>query len=376
MREGMCLVKRHSFPRLLLAAVIVSCLISSASAVYFHDIQPDSWYYEAVTSLAEQGIVNGTGDGCFSPERPITAEEFVVMLTRSAGEYAHTGERWSSFAIRHANSRDWLDASTDIGSDLTREYAAKLLICCAGYTMWDQPNASFPDAGEITEMFDDYVVAAERLGLMQCFPDGSFRPKGVVSRAEACVLLSRLQAMTFDDNALAPDCLTSFDIGYLSPEALSNSFVSRQRLVQIPYKILMQFAADGWTLYYTEDLTSVFPEYKGVTGVTSRSTSNIYVSASSIGLHTEDQWTVVHEIGHYVFSKQSEQALSVINQSYEAEADLLADLLHRNYCTSSVSEFFAEAFKSYIAYGTSFLSEVPQTRNAVEQAIAAFPDDP
>ena len=372
----MGLVTHHSIPRLLLTAVIFSCLLSSASAVYFYDIQPDIWYYEPVTSLAEQSIVNGTSDGYFSPERPIIAEEFVVMLARSEGEYAHAGENWSSFAIRYASSRRWLDASTDIGSDLTREYAAKLLICSAGYTMWDQPNASFPDADEIMKPFSDYVVAAVRLGLMQCFLDGSFRPKDVVSRAEACVLLSRLQYMTFDDNALAPDGLEGFNIEYLSPEALSNSFVSRQRLVQIPYKILMQFAADGWTLYYTEDLTSVFPEYKGVTGVTSRSTSNIYVSASSIGLHTEDQWTVVHEIGHYVFSKQNAQSLSAINQAYEAEANILADLLHRNYCTSSVSEFFAEAFKSYIAYGASFLSEAPQTCSAVEQAIAVFQANP
>ena len=271
----MGLVTHHSIPRLLLTAVIFSCLLSSASAVYFYDIQPDIWYYEPVTSLAEQSIVNGTSDGYFSPERPIIAEEFVVMLARSEGEYAHAGENWSSFAIRYASSRRWLDASTDIGSDLTREYAAKLLICSAGYTMWDQPNASFPDADEIMKPFSDYVVAAVRLGLMQCFLDGSFRPKDVVSRAEACVLLSRLQYMTFDDNALAPDGLEGFNIEYLSPNALSNSFVSRQCLVKIPAPILEQFAADGWTLYYTEDLTSVFPEYKGVTGVTSRSTSNI-----------------------------------------------------------------------------------------------------
>lgn len=49
--------------------VMAIIMVVSASAVDFVDVDSDAWYYGAVTTLTERGIVSGTGEGQFSPER-------------------------------------------------------------------------------------------------------------------------------------------------------------------------------------------------------------------------------------------------------------------------------------------------------------------
>lgn len=48
----------------------------------FSDVDPDAWYAEDVAWGAENGIVEGVGDGLFEPDRPITRAEVVAMLRR------------------------------------------------------------------------------------------------------------------------------------------------------------------------------------------------------------------------------------------------------------------------------------------------------
>ena len=50
--------------------------------VSFDDVDSDAWCANAVNTLASLGIVLGTGDGKFSPERFITRAEFTVIAMR------------------------------------------------------------------------------------------------------------------------------------------------------------------------------------------------------------------------------------------------------------------------------------------------------
>lgn len=46
----------------------------------FTDVPADAWYYDAVRWAAEQGVVAGTGQDCFSPNRICTRAEVLTML--------------------------------------------------------------------------------------------------------------------------------------------------------------------------------------------------------------------------------------------------------------------------------------------------------
>ncbi|HIR90209.1 MAG TPA: Ig-like domain-containing protein [Candidatus Limicola stercorigallinarum] len=59
----------------------------------FADCDPGAFYAEAVAWAAEQGIVEGYGDGAnFGPEDPVTREQLATILWRAAGEPGGSGD--------------------------------------------------------------------------------------------------------------------------------------------------------------------------------------------------------------------------------------------------------------------------------------------
>lgn len=72
----------------------------------FSDVDPAAYYAEAVRWAAAEGVVCGYGDGAFGPDKPITREQFAVMLYRFA---AHEGQDVSSGD--DAGTLPYLDAS-------------------------------------------------------------------------------------------------------------------------------------------------------------------------------------------------------------------------------------------------------------------------
>mgnify|MGYP002625623698 CR=1 FL=1 len=54
----------------------------SGGSVVFDDVAAGSWYYDAVSWGAENGIVMGYGNGQFRPESPVTREQMAAFLQR------------------------------------------------------------------------------------------------------------------------------------------------------------------------------------------------------------------------------------------------------------------------------------------------------
>jgi hypothetical protein len=57
----------------------------------FTDVATDDWYYDEVQYVAENGLMNGTGDTTFDPESDMTRAMLVTVLYRLEGEPAVTG---------------------------------------------------------------------------------------------------------------------------------------------------------------------------------------------------------------------------------------------------------------------------------------------
>jgi len=112
--------------------------------ISFQDVTPDQWYYETVQIASNAGYIGGYADGTMRAERPISREEAAVIMAR----------------IRR------LDVS---------EPSAQLLSDYAGFSSWS--------AG--------YIGGVLEAGFMSGYPDGSFRPKDPITRAEALVALNQ-----------------------------------------------------------------------------------------------------------------------------------------------------------------------------------------
>ena len=54
---------------LLCGTMLCLYLPLQAQAVQFSDVSANAWYYTAISSLSDKGILSGTGGGKFSPYR-------------------------------------------------------------------------------------------------------------------------------------------------------------------------------------------------------------------------------------------------------------------------------------------------------------------
>ena len=106
----------------------------------YTDVPADAWYNNAVSTLSNAGIIDGYEDGTFKPDGNITRAEFATIAVRFF-EATYDGE--------------------DLFSDI------------AGH--WAQ----------------DYINEAANAGIVDGYPDGTFRPQQYITRAEAMTMVNR-----------------------------------------------------------------------------------------------------------------------------------------------------------------------------------------
>ncbi len=89
----------------------------------FPDVKETAWYGKQVLALAEMGVINGSGDGTFRPDKPIKRNEFVQILTQffdtkgeeiPAANFPDVNQNgWDAPAINYAAAKGWISGSPD-----------------------------------------------------------------------------------------------------------------------------------------------------------------------------------------------------------------------------------------------------------------------
>lgn len=107
-------ITRAEFCKLIAAAFGFE---ASDASISFSDVKSDAWYYLVVISAAKAGIVTGYEDGSFRPEASITREEMAAMLVRAfkaAGVEVPEGE------MTFADADEMGDWSVDLIASLVK----------------------------------------------------------------------------------------------------------------------------------------------------------------------------------------------------------------------------------------------------------------
>lgn len=173
----------------------------SVPTVTFSDVPAGYWAAAAIRTLAAQGIVSGYGDGTFRPQQPVTRAEFTKMLVLALGLKPGGGSTaftdvaptawyapYVAAAVR-AGIVDGTSATTfapDAG--LTREEMAVLV--ARALKLSQTATLHFSDDGQIDPWALQGVQEAVSAGYVAGFPDGSFQPLGVTTRAEAAKVVA------------------------------------------------------------------------------------------------------------------------------------------------------------------------------------------
>lgn len=110
----------------------------------FPDVNADDWFNVTVSSLANMNAISGYEDGTFRPNEPITRAELASMAVRF----------YEAFEAEYEEGT-FLDVDGD-------------------------------------EWYADAIAAAEELGIIGGYPDGTVRPNNNITRAETCAIVNRV----------------------------------------------------------------------------------------------------------------------------------------------------------------------------------------
>jgi len=180
-------------------------LLADPAVTLYPDVA-GGWEEAPVLDLEALGVVGGYPDRTFRPDDPVTRAEFAAMLQRalrlppglpsdlSAFADSAAVPVWAAPALAAAALAHLLQGDAggglDPGSGLSRAEAAVIAARALGLN-GAQP-ATFTDAGSIPTWARSGVDAAVQAGLLDGYPDGSFRPLQPVTRGEAAALILRM----------------------------------------------------------------------------------------------------------------------------------------------------------------------------------------
>lgn len=177
------------------------------------------WAAAVVSSLSGRGVIKGYPDGTFGPERQVTRAEFGTMLIRAfeaVGKAApgttaadesvrpvlerfsdlDSIPKWSMGALAYATTNGLLggyeDGSFRPNQPISRQEAAVILSRIPEVLVQGGDISVFSDAAEIGQWAQPGVAITLGAGLVQGYPDNTFKPAAAITRAEAAAMIHRL----------------------------------------------------------------------------------------------------------------------------------------------------------------------------------------
>ncbi len=244
---------------LILTFFIMSCTFAAAK---FSDLQTSHWAYGPVSEMAARGILIGYPDGTFMPDKSITRAEYskiMVMALDLEGKNKRAIEstnelidelekveqkkngKYSSFAdVRDDHwAKQYINLFAEYlepvykngkyyfspDSEAIREDVAISLVKAAGLENLDYDLKTlnkFSDKDQISSNAKKYVAIAVENELLRGHDNGTFEPKGYLTRAQVCQIvintedvLAKIKAKeeaVFDGLSFDPKTL-SVDLG-------------------------------------------------------------------------------------------------------------------------------------------------------------------
>ena len=164
-----------------------------AGKTKFTDVADNAWYASAVNYAVDKGLMNGTGEGKFSPEAATTRGMIVTILARLDGKNT-SGTPWYQAGQRWAMEYEISDGTNMTGA-ITREQLVTMLFRYAVKNGLEAVTLSenltqFTDASDISAWAVSAMQWAVGQGLIQG-SNGQLRPQANASRAEVATILMR-----------------------------------------------------------------------------------------------------------------------------------------------------------------------------------------
>lgn len=196
-----------------IATLAVFALFVSVTFASFLDVSTYHTYYDAITYVQDEGIVDGYDDGTYKPDQTINRAEFTKIIVNS-------------------------------------QYDEDQIELCA---LQDHVFSDF----DHNEWFTPYVCIAKQNGIIDGYPDGTFQPANTINFAEAAkIIVNGFQydadedtdpwyqgyVDVLEDNNAVPDSITAMD-----------QEVTRGEMAEIIYRLETEESDDVNTASLIDD---------------------------------------------------------------------------------------------------------------------------
>jgi len=213
---------------ILTAAMTLSMCLTAFASV-FPDVTQENypWAIDAIEKMAEEGIIKGYDDGTFNPAKTVSKLESLVLISRILGfnndvNSALVSAAWDKYGdeitkynlnygqneiayllIKDILSVDELEEYIDElhRNDGLKRYEVAILLTKALDAVKllsndDVSDLAYEDNADIPANAKKHVAYISKIGLMQGLENNTFAPNDTVTRAQAALVLYKLQNMT------------------------------------------------------------------------------------------------------------------------------------------------------------------------------------
>ena len=204
-------------------ALILSSFSTSTSAASFTDLTSSHRFYHEMMYLEGEGIIQGFPDGTFRPDGEVTRAAAAIMIGRALG----------------------LDGR--------------------------QRDTTFSDV-KANQLASGYIASATARGIIQGYPNGTFRPNETVTRGQMAIFLSRAFELTVEADApfsdISPNMASYLHIKRIVAENLAqgypdNTFRPNEKVTRAQYSAFLARALNdefkvGLQPSYLKDKNKVY----------------------------------------------------------------------------------------------------------------------
>lgn len=215
MRKGWATIALYICIGMVMLSVPLDVRAEGTETEAFKDVNDSHWAKATIDEGVRKGYVTGYPDGTFRPSNSITRAEVASMLSRvtmlppsaSSGAFPDLDKHWSKEAVRKLVSLGMIksgDYATGFEPDkaITRfelmkwmasglsmsEPSMKQALADTKETLLPTPE-SFK--GGISKEQVPYIALVRGTGVVNGFPDGSFKPREKATRAEVLTMMLR-----------------------------------------------------------------------------------------------------------------------------------------------------------------------------------------
>lgn len=198
----------HKMKRHAIALVIASMMTSGLPSAYAMDKPADRqghWAESQLSAWLQKGYIQGYEDGSLRPNDAIKRGELVALINRvhpstetSAVHFADLPDgHWAYADVAKAAKAGYIegyeDKSIRVEANVSRQELAIMIarLLKLGAADSDKGVSRFKDAATIPDWSRKAIDTLADQGIIDGYEDGAFKPAGLVTRAEAIVMLDR-----------------------------------------------------------------------------------------------------------------------------------------------------------------------------------------